>query len=177
MLGENREHLSPGVLEMVMELKQQIDHLDALLKRYDERITNAARTDERSRRLMEIPGIGPMISTLLIAAVHDPQHFKSGRGFAANLGLTPYEHSSGGKQTLMGITKRGDHYLRANLIHGARSALRKGDGKPDRILIWALKLKESKGFNVAAVALANKIARIAWALLAHNRKYQPQWVV
>jgi transposase len=92
---------------------------------------------------------------------------------SANLGLVPREHSSGGRQRLFGITKRGDRYLRTLLIHGARSALRCADGKEDRILVWALRLAERRGFNVAAVALANKLARIAWAMLAHGCDYQP----
>jgi transposase len=89
--------------------------------------------------------------------------------------LTPHEHSSGGKQRLFGISKRGDCYLRTLVIHGARSALRCAEGKPDRMLQWALTLKETKGFNVAAVALANKMVRIAWAMLAYGRRYDAQW--
>jgi transposase len=107
--------------------------------------------------------------------VADARHFASGRDFAANLGLVPREHSSGGKQRLYGITKRGDAYLRTLLIHGARSALRCAGQKQDRILRWAVKLQEKKGVNVAAVALAHKMARIAWALLAHGRFYAPNW--
>jgi len=174
VLGENPTNLSAGVLEMLLELKQQLDSLDSLLARYDTRIVRAAQADERSRRLMDVPSIGPMIATALIAAVNEPRHFKSGRGLSANLGLTPREHSSGGRQVLLGITKKGDRYLRTLLIHGARSALRVAEGKTDRMLIWAVKLKQAKGFNVAAVALANKVARIAWALLAHDRQYQAQ---
>jgi transposase len=100
--------------------------------------------------------------------------FRAGRIFALNLGLTPREFSTGGKQRLFGISKRGDRYLRTLLIHGARSVLRRAEGKPDRLLQWALRLKDTKGFNVAACALANKLARVAWALVAHGRRYQPQ---
>lgn len=174
-LRENPANLSGGVLEMLLELRQQLDDLDNLLVRYDARLAHTAQTDERGKRLMAVPSIGPMIATSLIATLHDPRHFKSGRSFSTNLGLTPHEHSSGGRQVLLGISKRGDRYLRTLLIHGARSALRTAAGKTDRMLIWALKLKQAKGFNVAAVALANKVARIAWALLAHDRRYQPQW--
>ncbi len=114
-------------------------------------------------------------STALVASLGNAQHFRAGRDYAANLGLTPREHSTGGRQRLFGISKRGDRYLRTLLIHAARSALRCAEGKPDRLLVWALRLKEAKGFNVAACALANKLARVAWALLAHHRTYQPQW--
>ena len=94
---------------------------------------------------------------------------------AASLGLTPREHSSGGKQRLMGITKRGDTYLRTLLIHGARTVLRHAEGKTDRLSRWALAVQARRGANVAAVALANKLARIAWAVLARDRIYRADW--
>ena len=117
---------------------------------------------------------GCLLAAALLASLGDARHFHAGRIFALNLGLTPREFSTGGKQRLFGISKRGDRYLRTLLIHGARSALRCAEGKPDRLLQWALRLKETKGFNVAACALANKLARVAWALVAHGRRYQPQ---
>ncbi len=129
----------------------------------------------RARGYWKCRGIGPLSATALIASLGIAHHFPAGRNFAANLGLTPHEHSSGGKQRLFGISKRGDRYLRTLLIHGARSALRCAKDKPDRLLQWALKLKDAKGFNVAACALANKLARVAWAMLAHGRRYQAQW--
>lgn len=107
---------------------------------------------------MEVPGIGTITATAILASVADAHHFRSGRDFAANLGLIPREHSSGGKQRLYGITKRGDVYLRTLLRHGARSALRCAGEKQDRLLRWAAKLAEKRGANVAAVALANKVA-------------------
>ena len=105
----------------------------------------------------------------------DARHFRSGRDFAANLDLVPREHSSGGKQRLYGITKRGDTYLRTLLIHGARSALQWAGDKPDKLLRWAQKLAERRGVKLALVALANKMARVVWALLAHERDYVPVW--
>lgn len=157
-------------------MQVQLTSLDEQVNAYDERIRRLAREDERVTRLMEIPGIGPLTATALLATLGHAQHFPAGRDFAANLGLTPHEHSSGGKQRLFGISKRGDRYLRTLLIHGARSALRWAADKPDHSLRWALKLKEAKGFNVAAVALANKLARVAWAMLAHGRHYDAQWI-
>ena len=94
---------------------------------------------------------------------------------AANLGLTPREHSSGGKQRLLGISKRGNTYLRTLLIHGARTVLRHATGKTDRLSRWALAIQARRGANVAAVALANKLARIAWAVLARDRRYRADW--
>jgi transposase len=157
-------------------MQGQLTCLDNQVNAYDERIRRLAREDERVTRLMAIPGVGPLTATALFAMLGPTQHFPAGRHFAAHLGLTPHEHSSGGKQRLFGISKRGNRYLRTLLIHGARSVLRSAEGKPDRTLRWALTLKDTKGFNVAAVALANKLARVAWALLAHGRRYEAQWI-
>ena len=124
---------------------------------------------------MEVPGVGKITATAILAALGDPRHYTNGRDFAANLGLVPREHSSGGKQRLYGITKRGDTYLRTLLIHGARSALRCAGDKPDKMLCWASKLAQRSQYNLAAVALANKMARTVWAILAHERSYVPVW--
>lgn len=176
VLGGEHLGLSSGALETFCHLQTQLIALDTQVDECDERIRRLAREDEQVARLMQIPGIGPLTATALLAALGQARHFAAGRNFAANLGLTPHEHSSGGKQRLFGISKRGDRYLRTLLIHGARSALRCAEGKPDRTLRWALTLKAAKGFNVAAVALANKLARVAWALLAHGRRYEAQWI-
>ena len=109
----------------------------------------------------------------MVAAVGDARHYANGRSMAASLGLTPREHSSGGKQRLLGISKRGDTYLRTLLIHGARTVLRHAKHKTDRLSRWALALEARRGKNVAAVALANKLARIAWAVLARERTIGP----
>lgn len=175
VLGGEHAGLSARALETFCHLQVQLRVLDEQVDAYDERIGRLAREDVQSARLMEMPGIGPLSATALIASLGNAHHFPAGRNFAANLGLTPHEHSSGGKQRLFGISKRGDRYLRTLLIHGARSALRCAKDKPDRLLQWALKLKDAKGFNVAACALANKLARVAWAMLAHGRRYEAQW--
>jgi len=176
VLGGEHHGLSSGALEIFAEMQAQLTLQDEWIDAYDARVKRLSRQEEKVVRLMEMPGFGPLNSTAFIATIGDPHHFPSGRCFSANIGLTPHEHSSGGKQKLYGISKRGDCYLRTLLIHGARSALRCAEGKNDRLLQWAMKLKESKGFNVAAVALANKLARVAWALLAHGRHYQAQWI-
>lgn len=175
VLGGEHNGLSSKALELFADMQAQLLELDRWVNEYDARIQKLSRQFDAAERLMEMPGFGPLNSTAFIAAVGDATHFPSGRALAANTGLTPYEHSSGGKQRLFGISKRGDCYLRTVVIHGARSALRCAEGKHDRMLQWALKLKEAKGFNVAAVALANKMVRIAWAMLAHGRHYQAQW--
>lgn len=179
----------PGVLEdaenglswMARELlADQHAHLRTLEERiaeYDDRIEQACRERETCRRLRTIPGIGPMTATALVAAVNDAKDFASGRALAASLGLTPREHSTGGKQQLLGITKRGNVYLRTLLIHGARTVLRHAEkklaqGHLDAQASWALQVSQRRPLNVAAVALANKNARIAWALLTKEQTYR-----
>ena len=174
-LSDAQNGLSGSAIATFTELKAQLDDKDARIAAYDQRLSQAAKEDARAARLMEVPGIGKLTATAVLATVADAHHFDNGRDFAANLGLVPREHSSGGKQRLFGITKRGDTYLRTLLIHGARSALRCAGDKPDKLLRWAQKLAERRGANVAAVALANKMARVIWALLAHGREYVPDW--
>jgi len=130
-----------------------------------------------SQRLEKIPGIGPLTASALVASIGDAATFKNGRQLAAWLGLVPRQDSSGGRERLLGISKRGDVYLRTLLIHGARSVLlnlkrRTGQGED-----WLTRLVERRNPNIAAVALANKNARIVWALLAHGRHYQTKYRV
>jgi transposase len=126
------------------------------------------------QRLLTIPGIGPLTATALVAAVNDATHFKNGRQFAAWLGLVPRQHSTGGKPRLLGISKRGDRYLRKLLVHGARATLRWAKLKHDRRSRWVRALIERRGTNRAVVALANKNARIAWVLLTTDQVYTPE---
>lgn len=174
-IADAQNGLSGSAIDTFGDLIAQLDEKEARIATYDKRLQQIAQADERVKRLRAIPGIGPITATAIMASVADAHHFGGARDFAANLGLVPREHSSGGKQRLYGITKRGDVYLRTLLIHGARSALRCAGEKPDRLLRWAAKLAEKRGFNVAAVALANKLARVVWALLAHGREYVPTW--
>ncbi|MEO5371055.1 MAG: IS110 family transposase, partial [Magnetococcus sp. DMHC-1] len=141
---------------------------------YDSKIKAISQQHESCRLLMTIPGIGPLIATALIAAVGDISVFKNGREMAAWLGLVPRQHSTGGRQRLLGISKRGDVYLRMLLIHGARAALRVSGKKEDRRSQWLVDLKKRRGANVATVALANKNVRMAWAMLKKGEKYQLQ---
>lgn len=172
-LGKEDYGLSGSTQATLQDLVEQLDDKDKRLEHFDQRIAQAAKEDERAQRLMAVPGVGKLTATAALAAVADPQHFQSGRDLSANLGLVPRQHSSGGKEVLLGITKRGDSYLRTLLIHGARAALRCAGDKPDRLLCWAVKLQQRKGANVAAVALANKMARVIWALLASGKAYSP----
>jgi transposase len=136
---------------------------------YDRQIRAHARSDARARRLIEIHGVGPITASAIVATVGDGRDFKNGRQFGAWLGLTPRQFSTGGRTILGKITKRGDTYLRTLLIHGARSELRYVHRRRDSKSLWAMQLCEKKPWNKAAVALANKHARIIWSLLAREQ--------
>ena len=119
-----------------------------------------------------IDGVGVIVATALVAAVGDPKVFKNGRQFAAWMGLTPRQISTGGKTKLVGITKRGDKYLRKNLVHGCRMVVRYAQDKTDRKSVWIKNKLESKGYNKTAVATANKTARAIWVVLAKGEEYK-----
>jgi len=146
--------------------------LDVQVQELEGEINAWHRADTASKRLQAIPAVGPLTASALVGSVGDPTVFHNGRQFAAWLGLVPRQSSSGGKTTLLGISKRGDTYLRTLLIHGARSVLLQLKRHPDRADGWLARLAARRSPNIAAVALANKHARIVWALLAHGRDYQ-----
>lgn len=151
------------------------DDLVALNDRIDElerEIREIAKTDEAAQRLQQLRGVGPMIATALVASVGDARQFANGRQMAASLGLTPRQCSSGGKERLLGISKRGDSQLRALLVHGARSVIRTAKGKTDPLSVWVTRLAARSHPNVATVAMANKTARMAWAMLRYGTQYQ-----
>ena len=150
--------------------------LDARVNELDREITVIAQNDPVAKRLQQLRGVGPIIATALVAAVGNGEQFANGRQMSAAFGLTPKQHSSGGKERLLGISKRGDAYLRALLIHGARSVIRTAKGKDDRISQWVTRLAARSHPNVAAVALANKTTRLAWAMLNNGTNYQPAMV-
>jgi len=148
--------------------------LEHRIAEVDREIEHVFRESAACQRLAKMGGIGPLISTALVAAVGNATEFKNGRHMAAWLGLVPRQHSSGGQQRLLGISKRGDSYLRALFIHGARALLKIAQRRSDRIARWAAGLEARRGFNVATVALANKNARIAWAVLAHGEPFRAE---
>ena len=168
--GENllsvifREQLS-GLYDEMVHLDERIDTLELSLKAI-------CKQNEDCKRLLTIPGVGLMTATALIAAVGDITVFKSGRELAAWLGLVPRQHSTGGKPILLGISKRGDSYLRTLLIHGGRAVVRCAHKHEDKRSQWVGEIKLRRGKNITAVAVANKNARIAWALLTKKEDYQ-----
>ena len=162
--------LLDGLWKDLIYLEQRIEVLDG-------EIAAIAKSDPTAKRLQQLRGVGPLGATALIAAVGNGEQFDKGRQMAASLGLTPKQHSSGGKDRLLGISKRGDVYVRSLLIHGARSVMRHAKHKDDRLSQWVTGLATRRHPNVAAVALANKNARIAWAILRNGVDYDPDFVV
>jgi len=155
-------------------LGEELRHLDERVAHYDAEIEAIAQSNEVARVLTSIPGMGAKGATALVAAVgEDPTLFKNGRGLAAWLGLVPRQHSTGGRERLLGISKRGDVYLRNLLIHGARAVLRWVERKEDRTSRWATALKARRHTNIAVVAMANKMARIAYAVMTTGKPYDP----
>ena len=159
---------------LLQGLQQDIIMLDERVDEMDNKIKLLANNNEDAKRLLKIPGIGPITATALICAIGDGRQFKRGRDMAAWLGLTPRQHSSGGKERLLGISKRGDAYLRTLLIHGARAVLRVAGHKDDPRSRWIQSLCDRRNKNIAAVALANKNARIVWALLTKKTDFLPE---
>lgn len=169
---EDAQNGLPGMMrELLAHLREELEQKDAHLARLDGQIKRQAQEDERIGRLMEIEGIG-LISASAMVAVGDARQFKSGRDLAAWLGLVPNQHSSGGKERLGSISKRGDTYLRTLLIHGARSVVNVCREKTDRKSQWIRGLVMRRNKNIATVALANKNARTIWALLSRGEDYR-----
>jgi transposase len=150
--------------------------LDERMSELDREIAVIAQSDPVAKRLRQLRGVGPIIATALVAAVGKGEQFANGRQMSAAFGLTPKQHSSGGKERLLGISKRSDVYLRALLIHGARAVIRTAKDKDDRLSQWVTRLAARSHPNVAAAALANKTTRMAWAMLNNGTDYQPDRV-
>ena len=159
--------------ELFAELFEELQRVEDRFKRCERRIKTLNKDNEVCRRLDEVLGIGPIIASATYAAVGDGKDFVNGRHYSAWLGLVPGQHSSGGKATLLGISKRGNAYLRTLYIHGARAVLRHSATKMDRFSCWAQALLARRGHNKACVAVANKLARIAWVIMAKGDVYRP----
>ena len=187
-MRKGRRHIEdalPGILEdadnklsaalrvLLFQLCSEMKHLQSQIDEADAVIRRMAREDEACQRLVEVPGVGPVISTAMISAIGNGAAFKKGRGFAAWLGLVPGEYSTGGKQKLLGISKRGNCYLRRLFVHGAHAVMQQRAKQSSGLSYWLEQLAARVHRNVAVVALANKLARIAWAVLAKGERYRP----
>jgi transposase len=160
---------------LLWNLGEELRRLDKRVKEFDTQVERISREIPACQRLETIPGIGPLTSTALVAAVGDAAEFRNGRELAAWLGIVPRQHSTGGRPRLLGISKRGDRYLRYLLIHGARSALLAAGRRPDQRSRWAVEVEKRRGRNIAAVALANKNARTAWAVLTREASFDANY--
>jgi transposase len=162
VLADASNKLTHTARREIHALYQKLQCLDAEVNRFDEQLNAIVKNN---------PGVGVITATIVFANLGAPEHFKNGRQFAAYLGLVPKEHSSGGKHRLMGITKRGNRYIRSLLIHGGRSVTRMVDKKHDKLSQWVKRIKDERGYNKASVAVANKNARMLWAMMSKGDSF------
>ena len=173
---EDSENGLPVVFrELLLRLRSHLLELNRQVQELEDQIGAWHKNNEDSQRLANIPGVGVLTASALVASIGDARCFKNGRELAAWLGLVPRQHSSGGKPLLLGISKRGDAYLRTLMVHGARSVVRVAANKQTPTDAWTNELSTRRHMNVVSVARANKNARIAWALLAHKRDYNGEY--
>lgn len=172
ILEDGDNGLPGNFRSLLAELSDELRVSDDNIIAYDARIARMAEEDDRIKRLLKIEGMGPVVASALVAAVGNACQFSKGRDMSAWLGLTPSQHSSGGKPRLGGISKRGDKYVRMLLLHGARSALNAAKNKEDGRSRWVMGLAARRNKNIATVALANKNARIAWSILSRGETYR-----
>lgn len=172
ILDDNQNGLTSFARILFQELYTDFVELDKRIKLCDVKITALFKANKDCQRISEIPGIGVITATAIVAAIGDPNTFKNGRSLSAWIGLVPKQASSGNRQILLGISKRGNTYLRGLLIHGARAVVCRSGNKEDSRSRWITQLKNRRGMNKTIIALANKNARTIWALLAKQKDYQ-----
>lgn len=172
-LEDAENGLSDAFRVLLVGLTDDLRYMDDRIAVLDERIAQSVKEDPVAQRLLALRGIGPLTASALSGALGDGQAFRRGRDFAASLGLTPRQHSTGGRDRLLGISKRGDSYVRKLLVHGARAVMRHAVVKDDALSQWLNALAARKHINVAIVALANKTARVAWAITHSKMAYDP----
>jgi len=172
ILADLENELTPLAREAIAELHDLFRDLDRRIAIFDKKIDAVFRNSEPCQRIATIKGVGPKTATAIVAAIGDGSEFKNGRHLAAWIGLVPRQFSSGDRTTLMGISKRGSQHLRSLLVHGARAVVRTAPSKTDRNNQWVNQLRERRGFNRATVAVANKNARIIWAVLRTGEPYR-----
>lgn len=170
-LEDAENELTFEIREIISSCHTKLLDLDQEIERYTQKIEHFCKQNAMCERLMKLSGVGPMIASIVYATVGDPNNFKNGRHFAAFLGLVPKEHSSGGKQCLMSISKRGDRYIRSLLVHGGRAVVKNAGKKDNYLNRWVQRVHKERGYNKAAVAVANKNARHMWAIMTYSDKY------
>ncbi len=176
LLEDAQNSLTANFRELLSGLREDLAYLDQRIAELTKRIEQHVAAHEPAQRLMAMPGVGPMTASAFCATVGDATAFANGRQLAAFLGLTPRQHSTGGKAKLLGIHKQGDSYLRGLLVHGARAVQRRAVNKTDTRSTWLNDLGKRRHKNIATVAQANKTARIAWVILAKGETYRADLV-
>lgn len=171
ILEDGSNGLSDLFRQLLRQRYDQLVEQDSHIEFYTKQLIAQAEQSAEIRQLQTIPGFGPVVASAYHTYVGNGQTFANGRDVSASLGLVPQQHSTGGKTVLLGISKRGDQELRGLLVHGARSVVRMAHKKTDRLSLWVCRLVERRGINKATVALANKLARIAWAMTTQNKSY------
>lgn len=170
-LEDTENELTITMRTIISNCYNRLLELDNEIKQYTQKIEAFCKQSSTCQRLMKLSGVGPMVASIVYSTIGEPKNFKNGRHFAAYLGLVPREHSSGGRQKLMSISKRGDCYIRSLLVHGGRAVIRTANRKNDYYSRWVQRLCKERGNNKAAVAVANKNARHMWAIMAYGDKY------
>lgn len=173
---DTKNGLSSMFRILLNDLLSDLVALDERVAKVDELIQQDVQQDPVAMKLLELRGIGVLCASALSSAIGDGTTYRKGRDFAASIGLTPRQHSTGGKPTLLGISKRGDGYLRKLLVHGARAVIRHAHRHEDALSKWLMKLTSTKHVNIVTVALANKTARVAWAMINNNESYRPELI-
>jgi transposase len=174
LLDDPANALPPAIVALLLRLHRRYAQLSQEILELETQIKQQTIEDEAGQRLLTIPGIGPITASSLLAVIGDARSFKCGRDFAASLGLVPRQHSTGGRATLLGISKRGNKQLRCLLVQGARAVMRYAERRTDALGCWLQALLRRRHSNVVACALANKMARIVWAILAKGGTYRAQ---
>ncbi len=177
LLEDAENGLHPLFRDALFLKYQQLCHLDELVKNLSDTIQKEANEHHEMKLLQSIPGYGPILSSTFYSVIGDGKGFRTGRDVSASIGVVPRQHSTGGKNVLLGISKKGDKYLRSLMVHGARSLIKHAHKKEDALSVWVTTLIERRGKNKATVALANKLTRIGWAVITTGKPYKENYAV
>ena len=173
LLEDADNSLSDFFRELLARRYKQLVELDEHISFYTSQLEHQSRQNEACQRLQTVPGFGPIVASAFCSAIGDGLTYERGRDVSASLGLVPRQHSSGGKNVLLGISKRGDSYVRSLMVHGARAVVTQAIRKDDPFSRWINRIRKERGWNKAVIAVANKMARIGWAILRHKTSYRP----